>query len=134
MKVVCLCGSTRFKELFKMCIRKLIEKGIVPLYPDYFENYDGNSMDLTDEEIENLKKIHFRKIELCDTVLVLNPFKYIGESTAREIDYARKMGKKIIYFHDNFFEENVNKCIDYLIDWSHLGYSGDIKAEPANIN
>ncbi|XGU20178.1 hypothetical protein ACETU7_03690 [Rhodococcus sp. 3Y1] len=36
-----------------------------------------------------LDALHLRKIELADRVLVVNPRGYIGESTRREIAYAR---------------------------------------------
>ena len=40
-----------------------------------------------------LDALHLRKIDLADWVLVINPGGYIGESTAREIRYARQMEK-----------------------------------------
>ena len=40
-------------------------------------------------------ELHLRKIDLADRVLVLNVGGYIGESTTREIAYARKIGKPI---------------------------------------
>ena len=45
-----------------------------------------------------LKKSHFKKIELSDAILVVNINNYIGESTNLEIDYAKKLGKEIIYY------------------------------------
>jgi hypothetical protein len=36
-----------------------------------------------------------RKIDLCDEVLILNVNGYIGESTARELAYAQKLGKRV---------------------------------------
>lgn len=46
---------------------------------------------------ENLKKIHFKKIELSDAIFVINKDKYIGESINLEIEYAKKLGKEILY-------------------------------------
>lgn len=46
---------------------------------------------------ENLKKIHFKKIELSDAIFVINKDKYIGEGTNLEIEYAKKLGKEILY-------------------------------------
>ena len=38
-----------------------------------------------------------RKIDLANEILVLNVGDYIGDSTRREIAYARRMGKVIRY-------------------------------------
>lgn len=42
-----------------------------------------------------LDELHLRKIDLADEVLILNVGGYIGESTARELAYAREHGKRI---------------------------------------
>jgi hypothetical protein len=42
-----------------------------------------------------LDALHLRKIDLADRVLVVNPGGYVGESTRREIAYARAAGKPI---------------------------------------
>ncbi|WP_238587953.1 hypothetical protein [Rhodococcus sp. 311R] len=41
--------------------------------------------------------LHLRKIDLADRVLVVNPGGYIGESTRREIAYARATGKPVSF-------------------------------------
>ena len=51
----------------------------------------------TKEELDNLKKIHFKKIELSDAIFVVNKNKYIGESTNLEIEYTKKLGIEILY-------------------------------------
>jgi len=49
----------------------------------------------TPEQKAILADLHLRKIDLADRVLVVNPGGYVGESTAREIAYARAMGKVV---------------------------------------
>ena len=44
-----------------------------------------------------LDALHLRKIDLADRVLVVNPRGYIGESTRREIAYARAAGKPVSF-------------------------------------
>ena len=39
--------------------------------------------------------MHLRKIDMADEIFVVNPGGYIGESTAREISYALRHGKKV---------------------------------------
>ena len=41
--------------------------------------------------------LHRCKIDLADRILVVNPGGYVGESTRREIDYARAAGKPISF-------------------------------------
>ena len=42
----------------------------------------------------------FKRIELSDAILVININNYIGYSTNLEIEYARKLGKEIIYYFE----------------------------------
>jgi hypothetical protein len=49
----------------------------------------------TPEQKALLDELHLRKIDLADRVLVVNPGGYVGESTAREIAYARAAGKAV---------------------------------------
>ena len=45
----------------------------------------------------NLKDAHFKRIDLSDAIYVVNKDKYIGNSTKKEIEYAKSLNKKIIY-------------------------------------
>ena len=44
-----------------------------------------------------LDTLHLRKIDLADRVLVVNPGGYVGESTSREIAYARATGTPVSF-------------------------------------
>ena len=48
----------------------------------------------TKEELDNLKKIHFKKVELSDAIFVINKDKYISESTNLEIEYEKNQVRK----------------------------------------
>ncbi|MHA7985628.1 hypothetical protein ACX9R5_07440 [Rathayibacter sp. CAU 1779] len=52
---------------------------------------------ITDKQKTMLDALHLRKIDLADRVLVVNPGEYIGESTSREIAYARAVGKPVSF-------------------------------------
>ena len=90
--IVCLCGSTRF----------LIEERVA-----YFaETMKGNivlshSGMRTPDKITGgkLDKLHLRKIDLADEILVLNVNGYIGNSTRNEIAYARSQSKPIRFLN-----------------------------------
>ena len=42
-----------------------------------------------------LDELHRRKIDLADRVYVINPGGYLGDSTRREVEYARSHGKTV---------------------------------------
>ena len=68
MKVVTLCGSLKYQsEMMRMA------------------------------ESLSLKDAHFKRIDLSDAIYVVNKDKYIGNSTKKEIEYAKTLNKKIIY-------------------------------------
>ncbi|WP_344149278.1 hypothetical protein [Kribbella yunnanensis] len=52
---------------------------------------------ITDEQKAALDALHLRKIDLADRVLIVNPGGYVGESTSREIAYARAAGKPVSF-------------------------------------
>lgn len=98
-KVVCLCGSTRYWETFRDVGLDLTMAGIIVLsigttWPD--------SMVLAHPETEQgkaqkamLDKLHHRKINMADEILVLNVDGYIGDSTRGEIKHAQSRGKSV---------------------------------------
>ena len=67
---------------------------LTPVYPV------SKDIERTEEQLIKLKEAHFKRIELSDAILVVNINNYIGESTNLEIAYAKKLGKKIIYYTD----------------------------------
>lgn len=96
MKVITLCGSTRFKEQFLEQQKRLTLEGNVVISVGLF----GHS---GDEEVwkpgmkEMLDKMHLQKIDMADEIFVINVGGYIGESTRREIAYAESKGKIVKY-------------------------------------
>lgn len=94
-EVVCLCGSTRFKDQYRAENRRLTMAGKIVLSVGLFGHADGH--EFTDEEKEMLDVLHKRKIDLADRIHVINVGGYIGDSTQSEIEYARETGTKITY-------------------------------------
>jgi hypothetical protein len=103
-EVVCLCGSTRFWEEFVHQARELTLQGKIVLTPHVVSTQDSVAI-LPTEQKRMLNELHLRKIDMCDVVLVLNVNRYVGESTLREIEYAREHGKRIKWLHDVLDEE-----------------------------
>ncbi|MGH2479409.1 MAG: hypothetical protein ACRDHW_07125 [Ktedonobacteraceae bacterium] len=97
--IVCLCGSTRFHKAFRENnLRETLAGRIVlSIGIDTRSDEDlllaGFAGGMTLADKERLDLLHLQKISLADEVLVLNVQGYIGESTARELAYAREQGK-----------------------------------------
>lgn len=96
-KIVCLCGSTRFANVFAEQNLRLTLDGVIVL--SIGANVSDESLGISQDSKtkQMLDELHLRKIDLADEILVLNVGGYIGESTRREIDYARDVGKPIRY-------------------------------------
>lgn len=97
MKIITLCGSLKFQKEMMIIAEKIALEGyciLTPVYP-VLEN-----MERTEEQLIKLKEAHFKRIELSDTILVVNVNNYIGNSTNLEVEYAKKLGKEIIYYTD----------------------------------
>jgi len=99
--IVCLCGSTRFKQTFIEKNFQLTMAGWIVLSVGWFCHADGDVYEPTAEEKAALDELHKRKIDLADSVYVLNVGGYIGESTRGEIEYAAAQGKTIRYLQDD---------------------------------
>ena len=96
-KIVTICGSTRFRTEIAEANRMLTLAGHMVLAPGVFA-HDGD--EITDEQKAALDKLHFMKIDLARWIYVVNPGGYIGESTRREIEYARATGKGVLALVD----------------------------------
>lgn len=72
-----------------------------PGNPDYHAFVGTRPEDALGETVKQmLDQLHFRKIDISDGIHVVNKGGYVGESTAREIDYAIKLGKAVTYMED----------------------------------
>jgi hypothetical protein len=101
-KVVVLCGSTRYWEQLHEANAYETAAGRIVLAPGC-NLKQSHPLWADPAQADRLKLVlddlHLRKIDLADEVLVVNPGGYIGDSTRREIDYARTLGKPIRYTH-----------------------------------
>jgi len=99
VKVITLCGSTRFVNTFNEWRKKLTLDGKIILSIELVlpqsEREDPQHNNYKVKQM--LDELHLRKIDLSDEIFVLNVGGYIGESTSQEIAYARKTGKAVKY-------------------------------------
>ena len=94
-KIICLCGSSKFKPLFRQKEKELTLKGYIVLLPAIFSHYDN--ITLSNKQKDDLDLLHKEKIKLADSILIIGGLEYIGFSTRKEIDYAKSLNKKISY-------------------------------------
>jgi hypothetical protein len=64
---------------------------------------------------DQMDELHLRKIDISDEIFVVNYNNYIGESTAKEIEYAEKIGIDIRYFTSDPIGELVTEMINVAI-------------------
>ena len=102
LKIITLCGSLKFKKKMMIIAEKMALEGyciLTPVYPVL------DNIEKTKEQLIKLKNAHFKRIELSDAILIVNVNNYIGDSTNLEIEYAKRLGKEIIYYSD-FMKDN----------------------------
>ncbi len=93
-RVVCLCGSTKFKDDFERVNRLETLEGAIVLAPGVFIHRESRNQP-TAEQKAALDELHLRKIDMCDEVVVINVNDYVGESTSKEIEYASSIGRPV---------------------------------------
>jgi nucleoside 2-deoxyribosyltransferase len=113
-KVIVLCGSSKFCDIMAVCgwLLERNEKAIVmglhllPFWysperiPDHLAEHEGVS--------KEMDELHLRKIDRSDEIFVVNHEDYIGDSTRREIEYAKQLKKRIRwYWQEARYREDV---------------------------
>lgn len=95
--IAVLCGSTRFRADLEAANHDLTLQGYIVLAPGVFVHGLPEDVHIDDEDKEALDRLHLRKIDMADVVMVVNPGGYIGRSTETEIAYANSLGKPVLY-------------------------------------
>lgn len=93
MKIT-LCGSTRYMDEWHEWNGKLSTAGHIVYSLSIFAR---ELHDSTGQLKTTLDLVHLAKIEESDAIFVLNKDDYIGESTKREVAWARIRGKRIYW-------------------------------------
>lgn len=136
MRIVCLCGSTRYRQAFLDAQAAETLAGNIVLTPGVYPQTDGTP--LTTDDVDRLHTMHLAKIEMADELLVIAPSGRVGESTAHEIAHGEALDKPI-RFWDGSTSAAVIDPVEALIEshramrlLSHdvptLDVSADVKA------
>lgn len=98
--VICLCGSSRFVDVFAVLAWELEKQGNIThsihLLPHWYATQAHHQAE-AEGVADNLDALHLRKIDLSDEVIVVDVGGYFGESTTKEIAYAKAAGKPVRY-------------------------------------
>jgi len=94
--IVCLCGSTKLKELFELVTKEETLAGRIVLAPGIY--FHADEMELTVMVKDFLDELHLHKIDLANEIYVIDCNHYIGDSTKKEIAYAIAKGKSVRYW------------------------------------
>lgn len=95
MKIITICGSMKFQNEMMIEAEKLALDGNCIITPIYQVT---PNLEITKAQLKLLKEEHLKKIELSDSIYVINKDNYIGKSTKLEIEYAKSLNKEIIYY------------------------------------
>ncbi len=108
-KIITLCGSTRFIEYFAVMAWELEKGGAIVLglhyLPPSYKTKCESHLAETEGVAKHFDQLHLRKIDMSDSIYVLNVDGYIGNSTRNEIAYAKKLGKPITYLEPDKVNE-----------------------------
>ena len=97
-KIITLCGSIKFKDEFMKVQEKLTLDGNIVLTPNFFNNIKKENIDEKTKKM--LDEMHKQKIDMSDEIYVINVGGYIGESTKKEIEYAKARGKEVSFMEN----------------------------------
>lgn len=120
-KIVTICGSSRFVDIMAVCawIIERDENAIVlslhllpawhskDLIADHLAEHEGVA--------GQKDELHLRKIDLAtEEIFVVNYGDYIGDSTTKEIGYAKETGKRVRWFtHDPVGEKVIEIAVAF---------------------
>ena len=97
--VITLCGSSKFKDIFREVEAYFCLKGNVVLTMNLFGH--AEDLDVFDDKTKPmLDEIHRQKISMSDKIFVINYGGYIGESTKAEIEFAKSLGIPVEYMEE----------------------------------
>lgn len=105
MHITTICGSSRFFKEILFFNYKLASAGEVVLAPTPINPESINKDSLSFHVLKNLFKSQLKKIEMSDSIFVVDKDGYIGDHTRMEIEHAEGLGKAVRYASIEFRNE-----------------------------
>ncbi len=95
--IITLCGSSRFEKVWHETNKQLGLAGHICFSLMTFPSIEGDKTWYTPEQKQILDLAHLAKIEESDAVVMLNVGDYLGESSLRELEWARIRNTQVFW-------------------------------------
>lgn len=122
-----LCGSARFEPYWHEANKQLGLAGHICYSLMTFPSVEGSKSWYSEDQKAMLDLAHLLKIDESDGVVMLNIDRYLGESSLRELKWARLKGKEIFWTLDDERRNRYNNeryarilISDNIGDWIEL--------------
>ena len=109
--VITLCGSTQyFFEAMEANRQLTFQNWIVLMCGSWGHSYH-KYVENTNTDYTQVKRLHFHKIAISDAIVVVyDKSQYIGQSTEKEVHFARHIGIPVFFFDgERFFGSTETK-------------------------
>lgn len=94
MKIITLCGSTKYKKEYENIAKELELQNNIVLRTSVFSHADN--INLSEDQINNCLERFQKMIYMSDEVHVVVVNNYIGQHTSIDIKIAEKFNKPVI--------------------------------------
>lgn len=95
--ILTLCGSARYEPYWHEANKQLGLAGHICFSLMTFPSVEGAKTWYTEDQKWTLDLAHFAKIDASDGVVMLNIDNYLGESSLRELKWARMKNKQVFW-------------------------------------
>lgn len=97
---IAIIGSTKYAKQFKTSAQYFQILGYVVLTTFIYDGIDGKPCSQAMQDM--FEELGCQRIDMADEVFVINVDGYIGDSTKKELEYAKSIGKPISYYTEKF--------------------------------
>jgi hypothetical protein len=105
MRVITLCGSTKFKKQFREAEANLTLQGNIILSLGFFEQSEG--IQITKDQEKLFEELHYRKIDMSDEIFVIDVDGYIGLVQEKKLNMQKVKGKILAFIlKQSFLQQN----------------------------
>ncbi len=98
--ILTLCGSARYEPVWHETNKQLGLAGHICFSLMTFPSIEGEKTWYTPEQKWTLDLAHLAKIEESAGVVMLNVQSYLGESSLRELEWARLRSKSVYWLYE----------------------------------
>jgi hypothetical protein len=136
-KVITLCGSSRFVDIMAV-VAWILERdegaivmGLHLLPWWYSPDLPADHLAEHENVASKMDELHLRKIDRSQEIIVIDENNYIGDSTRREIEYAKNTGKAVKYLSQmDKLQKEIYECMLKSAEEKEQDFSVKVKIPP----